>query len=298
MEDNMQQNNTRKLFSDIGFVFLSICGGILTGAIFGIIGSFIYLIILFPVIMGIIGGNIITGNVKYTKTRSAFLVTLASVLTVIALYATFHYMRYMGLWIAVTLQAFGDFSDKSLESGKVLLEYALKKETGYSGLIGYVLYKAQQGVSIGRLFRSNSLNLGPIFTWVYWLIEVGVIGFLTMNGSKQILKKRYCEHCNSWYTGNEHIGSVPFNKETEILNSIKQKDFASVGALLEKDTETPSFEFYLQNCSKSCEKGNSFLSVTLVNFLKGRLISKDISEITLKPIEKKLFIEKIKFLEN
>jgi hypothetical protein len=285
-------NSTRKIFSGIGFLFLSICGGILTGAIFGIIGSFIYLIIVFPVIMGVTGGNIITGNVKYTKTRSTFLVTLTSILTVIALYTTFHYMRYMGFWIGGALQAFGDFSDKSLEAGKVVVNYALKEETGYSGFIGYMLYKAQQGVSIGRLFRSNSLHLGPIFSWIYWLIEVGVIGFLTINGSKQILKKRFCEHCNSWYTGKEHIGSAPFNKETEILNSIKQKDFGSVGALLEENSESPSLEFYLQNCSKSCEKGDSFLSVTLVNFLKGRMISKDISEITMKPIERKLFIQK------
>lgn len=291
-------NNTRKIFSDIGFLFLSICGGILTGAIFGIIGSFIYLIIVFPVLMGVIGGNIITGNVKFTKTRSVFLVTLSSVLTVIALYITFHYMRYTGFWVSGALQAFGVFSKESFEAGKVVVNYVLKEETGYSGFIGYMLYKAQQGVSIGRLFRSNSLNLGPIFTWIYWLIEAGVIGFLTINNGKQILKKRFCGHCNSWYTEKEHIGGAPISKEMEILNSIKQKDFASVGAVLEENSESPNLEFYLQNCSKSCEKGDSFLSVTLVNFLKGRMISKDISEITMKPIEKKLFMQEMKFLRN
>jgi hypothetical protein len=124
-----------------------------------------------------------------------------------------------------------------------------------------------------------------------------VIGFLTINGSKQILKKRYCEHCNSWYTEKEHIGSAHINKETEILNSIKQKDFANAGALLEENSESPSLEFYLQTC-KSCEKNNSFLSITLAKFLNGRLVSKDISEITMKPIEKKLFIEEIKFLKT
>lgn len=297
MEENLKRYNTHKFFPAIGFLFLSICGGIITGAIFGIIGSFIYLIILFPLIMGIIGGNIISENAKYTKIRSSLFITVVSVLMVIALFFAFHYMRYTIFWAVAALQTFGDFSDKSLEAGKVVVDYALEKDTGHSGFIGYMLYKAQQGVSIGRIFRSNRLNLGPIFTWVYWLIEVVVIGFMTISKGKSILKKRFCEDCNSWYTEKEHIGGVSISKETEVLNLIKQKDFASVGTALEENSETPSLEFYLQSC-KACEKSNSFLSITLAKFLNGRLVSKDISEITMKPIEKKLFIEEIKFLKT
>jgi len=296
MEENLKQFTARSSFSNIGFLLQSIGGGIITGAMFGIIGSFVYLIILFPILMGVIGGSIITRNAKFTKTRNPFLVASASVLTVIALYITFHYMRYTGFWVISAFQAFGDFSDKSLQAGKVVVNYVLKEETGYSGFIGYMLYKAQQGVSIGRLFRSISLNLGPIFTWVYWLIEAGLIGFITFSIGKDTLKKRFCEHCNSWYTEKEHIGGVSINKQMEILNSIKQKDFTSVGATLEENSETPSIEFYLQSCT-SCDKGNSFLSIISAQFLNGRLVSKDILEVTMRPIEKKSFMEGIKFVK-
>lgn len=297
MEENIKQYNARKVFSGIGFLSLSICGGIVAGLTFGMIGSFIYLIFVFPVIMGSIGGYIITKSVKYTKTRNAYFVTVASVLTVIVLYVAFHYMRYIGFGAITALQAFGDFSDKSLEAGKIVAEYALKKETGHSGFIGYMLYKAQQGVSIGRIFSSRRLNLGPIFTWVYWSVEIGVIGFITIATGKQILKKPFCEYCNSWYTGKKHIGGISINKETEILNSIKQKDFTDIGAILEENSESPSLEFYLQSC-KSCDKSNSSLSITLVKFLNGRLVSKEISETILKPFEKKLLVEEIKFLND
>lgn len=297
MEENMKQYNARKVFSGIGFLFLSICGGIIAGLAFGVIGSFIYLIFVFPVIMGFIGGYVITESVKYTKTRNAYFVTVSSVLTVIVLYVAFHYMKYIVFGVITAFQAFGDFSDKSLEAGKIIAEYALKKETGHSGFIGYMLYKAQQGVSIGRIFRSSRLNLGPIFTWVYWLIEAGLIGFITITTGKQILKKPFCEHCNSWYTGKKHIGGVPINKETEILNSIKQKDFARVGAILEENAESPSLELYLQSC-QSCDKNNSSLSITLVKFSNGRLVSKEVSETILKPAEKKLLMEGIKFLKS
>ena len=296
MEENLKQFTARNIFSNIGFLSLSILGGMLTGAIFGIIGSFIYLIIVFPALMGAIGGIIISKNARYTKTMNAVSITTVSVLTVIALYFAFHYMRYTIFLATAGLQTFGVFSGESFEAGKVVVKYILEEETGRSGFIGYMLYKAQQGISIGRRFSSDRLNLGPVLTWVYWLLESGLISFMAISGSKNIKQMRLCEHCNSWYTEKEHVGGTPINKQMEILNSVKQKDFASVGAALEENSETPSLEFYLQSCT-SCDKGNSFLSITSAQFLNGRLVSKDISEVSMRPIEKKSFMEGIKFVK-
>lgn len=260
-------------------------------------GYFIYLIFVFPIIMGIIGGRIVTENANYTKPRSLNFVIFTSILTAIALYGGFHYGRYIVFMASLIFQLSGDFSDKSIEAGKVFAEYALGEETGYSGFVGYLLYKAQQGVSIGRIFSSNKLNLGPIFTWFYWLIEFGVIGFITINTRKQILKKPFCEHCNSWYTGKTHIGGVPVSKETEVLNLMGQKDFKNVGTILEENPESPSLEFYLQSC-KTCNTSTSFLSIALVKFINGKLVSKDISETALTPNQKNFLVEEIKFLKN
>lgn len=294
MVESTKNYNIRNLFSGIGFLFFSIFGGALIGSIFGVIGSFFYLILWFPIIMGITNGQIIKDSAKYTKTRNTYFFMVTSILATIALYITFHYMRYIGFWGVVTLQAFGDFSDKSLEAGKIVVEYALKEETGYSGFIGYMLYKAQQGVSIGRIFRSNSLNLGPTFTWFYWLFEFGLISFFTIITGKQILNKRFCELCNSWYTEKKHVGSISTKKKIEILNLIKQKDFSGIGAILEENADSPSLEFYLQSCA-SCEKNNSFLSISEASFVNGKLNFNEISEVTLSPNEKKLLVDGIRF---
>jgi len=235
--------------------------------------------------------------VKYTKTRNEYLVLLSSILTVIVLYVASHYMRYVALSAITALQAFGDFSDKSLEAGKIVVEYAIKQETGYSGFIGYMIFKAQQGISIGKIYSSYKLNLGPIITWIYWLIELGIIGFITINTSKQILKKPFCEFCNSWYTEKKHIGGVPLNRDVEILNLIKQKEFANAGAILEENAESPSLELYLQGC-KSCDTNNSTLSIASIKFVNGKIVSKEISDVVLKPNEKKLLMQEIKFHNN
>lgn len=53
--------------------------------------------------------------------------------------------------------------DKNLAIGRAVVDYALKEETGHPGFVGYMLFRAQEGVSIGRLARNNHVNLGVTF---------------------------------------------------------------------------------------------------------------------------------------
>jgi hypothetical protein len=297
MIETANANRIPRLFSDIGLVLLSILGGITIGAGFGVLGYFIYLIVLFPLTMGFAGKYVLVENVKFLKASNRRIILFSSLLTAIALYGSFHYMRYFTLQIMTTLQAFGDFSDQSLEAGRVMVDYALKQETGHSGFFGYLLFKANQGASIGRVFSSNRLNLGPILTWVYWLVEFGVIAFITVKGVEQVMKRPFCEFCRSWYPEPGHVGGVPGNKETEVLDLIKHRDFASTGKMLEENPDVPSTDLYLQGC-KSCDKSNAFLTVTNVNSVRGRLAFKEMMKTTLAPGENKRFKEEIRFLKT
>lgn len=275
------------------FVLFSLVGGYCIGLGFGIAGTFFYLIFIFPIVIGLLGGSLITDVAKYTKTRNLSLILTTCILTAIVLYGSMFYTRFIGLQITTSLQAFGGVSNENLKDAKVFVDYALEKETGYSGFVGYVLYKANQGVSIGKVFRSNALNLGPIFTWLYWLIELGVITFIMFHKSKGISTKLLCESCNSWYAEKRHIGGIPAAKEIDVLNLIKLKDYSNVGQALEENADVPSTEFYLQSCPV-CDKSNSLLSATKVRSQNGRLTFADILSTTLTPHEKKLFVKEIK----
>lgn len=297
MTEQVKVNNLRKFFSNLVFVLFSILGGIVVGLTAGSIGAFIYLVIVFPVIMGFAGGKVITDNAKYMKTTNNFLIALTSVLTAVVLFSTTFYIRFLGLYVTTALNELGGMTDQNLKVAKVLVDYALEEETGRTGFIGYILFKANQGVSIGRIFRSNELNLGPIFTWLYWLVELGVIIFITVYTSKEISKKPFCENCNAWYGGKRHIGGVVAAQETNILNSIKLQDYASVGKSLEENPDLPSVELYLQSCM-SCKKNDSFLSISRVRREKGRLLFTDVLNKTLTSHESKLFLDEIKFQIN
>ncbi len=294
MKEPKKANNARNFFSNLIFVLLSILGGLVMGFAFGIVCSFVYLVIVFPILIGFLGGYIITENAKYMKTRNVSLIISTSVLTAVVLFAAIFYTRFMGVQVITSLKTFGGLSDKNLMAAKVLVNYALEKDTGYPGFVGYVLFKAKQGVSIGRVFRSDSLNLGPVFTWLYWLAELGAITYITIFKGKEIASKQFCEFCNSWYAGKKHIGGVPAAKAAEIVNLIKQNDYVGVGKALEENPEMPSAEFYLQSCT-SCDKNISFLSVTKVSRRNGKLIFTDILNTSLKPRESKLLVQEIRF---
>jgi hypothetical protein len=293
MSEQKNVSNFRGSLSSLMFILFSLVGGYCIGLGFGIAGTFFYLIFIFPIVIGLLSGSLITDVAKYTKTRNPSLILITCILTAIVLYGSMFYTRFLGLQVTTSLQAFGGLSDESLKDAKVFVDYALEKETGHSGFVGYVLYKANQGVSIGKVFRSNSLNLGPIFTWVYWLLEFGVITFVMFYRSKGISTKLLCESCNSWYAEKRHIGGIPATKEVDVLNSIKLKDYGNAGQVLEENADVPSTEFYLQSCPV-CDKSNSLLSATKVRKLNGKLTFVDILNTTLTPHEKNQFVKEIK----
>ena len=83
------------------------------------------------------------------------------------------------------------FAHIQAETGKndimlasTLVEYGLREETGFGGLPGYLLFSARQGLTLGKEFGAG-VNLGPFFTWVYWLLELGIIGWITVGKGRQ-----------------------------------------------------------------------------------------------------------------
>ncbi len=289
--------NNQKPFSDVLLVILSILGGLVFGVFSGIVGYFIYLVFLSPLLMGFIAGKLTTDNAKLAKNTNKRIILVASLLTAVVLYISFHYTRYVILQLHTTWLGFGELSDEGLKLGSALVQYTLRQETGYSGFLGYMLFKASEGVTIGRIFRSSGINPGPILTWVYWVFEFGVITFIAFKASENLTKRPLCEVCRTWYPEPRHIGGVPENEGTEVLNLIKQRDFPAVGKMLEENPDAPSTELYLQSCI-SCQKSPSFLTFANARFVNGRLILKEVMKTTLSPMESNLFVKEITFLGN
>lgn len=192
-------NGKRGIFLDfVKALMIVILGGTLTGFLTSIVSNLIYMTFLFPIGMGFVGGMLLLGSSRKLKIRGRMPEIITAILMAVLIYGTFHYTGYLTFRILLSSEMNKEIVSSTGESqagvANIFVDYALEQETGHTGFTGYMLYKAEEGVSIGRWYSMNKTNLGPIGTWVYWFLELGLIGWVTAvmtrspssNVSKQI----------------------------------------------------------------------------------------------------------------
>jgi hypothetical protein len=299
---HMSASPGRRMADLIATAFLVLLAGGLAGIIAAIVSQLIYIVLVFPLLIGFVGGRVIMGAIQMAKIRKAPQMILLSFVAAIAIYGTYHYGRYIGLQIETSFTMFPGFSeataDKHLSAAKAFVDYALEKETGYSGFVGYMLFKAKEGVSIGRFYHSDRLNLGPVLTWFYWALEFGIILAITIYTGRNLIRRPFCESCGNWYSREKHLGGTNSANGSVLAELITQKDFIQIGRLLEEDAGLPSLEVYWQGC-EVCGKSRSQLVVRRAfQSQKGGLYFTDASRTVLQPLESARLVSQLKLVDN
>lgn len=272
---------------------------LMVGFTVGVFSHLIYIVFLFPLVMGINSGKMVVDAAQRAKVRTASQLILLSLLSAVMIYGTFHYSRYLGFQLKASMEIFSGLDEateaENLQVTKAFLDYALEEETGHSGFLGYMLYEAKEGATIGRLFRSSSFNLGPVLTWLYWLMEFGIILGVTIQKAKKVMNTSFCESCGNWYGREKHLGGTASANESYLLDLIQQKDFAGLGTLIERNAEIPSLEVYFQGC-QVCGKSQSQLVVRRAfQSTKGALQFTDAAQTALQPNESLLLLNQSSF---
>lgn len=268
-------------------ILITIAGGMVIGAITSVVGSFVYIVLISPLMIGIIGGYIVKLGVRTAKIQDFVRVVVLAALVAVAIYGTYHFARYLSFrnqaFIELAPKLTKISSAEKLEAVDLVIDLGLEKETGHTGFLGYMLYRAQRGISIGRFYSGDGLHLGPIFSWVYWALEFGIIFWIAMSMGKKTSKTPICESCGSWYGSEEHMGGTSIMNEHTALDLIHRHDFVELGKVLERNASMPSTEFYIKRC-KRCGKGQSF--ITVQRALKGKnggLQMMNVTSLTLQP---------------
>lgn len=289
----METNNVTSPFKTtlrlVGAIVIAVIGALVIGTVTGLLGSIFYFIFLFPLGMGLMAGQTVQWGVKLAKLRKINQVILLSVLVAVLTYSTFHYARYLIFRIQGFTALYSelepiDGTDK-LDAANIVIDYALRQETGHDGFFGYLIYKAQQGMSIGKFYSSNRLNLGFTLTWVYWMLEFGIILWITTSMGKSEARIPVCEICGSRIGREKHLGGTVSANEPLMLDLIQRREFAELGKLIEENADVPSTELYLKRC-ESCEKGNSYVAIRRAfRSNAGALQFTDILNVTLPPTD-------------
>jgi len=201
-------------------------------------------------------GMAMTSIVTSQKIRSSVVVIAAGIFAAVVTYGSMHYTDYLQFRSSVAKQVqasvLAEYGETATnEEVQVFIDYMLVKETGSPGFVGYILFSAEQGVSISHFGVGSSdsgLNLG-IFTWVYWLAELGIIAYMGIEPANKKTKDLFCENCDKWVAEGEHIGGIQIGAANQAVELIKQRDFVGLLGILKKDTSLPSIEFYTRTCN-------------------------------------------------
>ena len=259
------------------FLFGSILvAGIVIGGVTSLVSRFIYLVFVFPFIMGMASGYVVYSVIKTQKIRSPLVAILAGVFITVLVYGSMHFVDYLQFRISTTksIQAeviaeYGEMAPN--ENVQAFIDRKLAEETGMPGFIGFVLLEAKKGVSISEVgpgSNDSGINLG-VFTWVYWIIEIGIIGWISVDSAYKKAVDLFCEHCNAWIEKGDHVGGVEADVVNQAVEFIRQRDFVGLVKMLRDDTEAPSLEFYIRTC-KTCSTFPLYLNGFTVSLNRRR----------------------------
>jgi len=185
------QRHLNNVASIIGWGLLT---AIPTGIVFGLVNQVFYLILLFPATMGYI---IAIGARKGIRIAGLplILIVMISIILSISTYATMLFVNYeffkheiasimdaeiireLGIEPGQPMEEFRKFRNTKQyrELRKDFLSNSLKAQTGYSGFIGYLIFRIQGGDEIGLVISDHTINVGAEGTVILWIVEMIII---------------------------------------------------------------------------------------------------------------------------
>ena len=300
MEANTAATRKPTVLSLLAALLILVIGGGLVGMTVALVGTFFYLVVVFPIGMGFAANMAAGPAARAARLRETRQVLAVFVLTALVVYGAFHYGRYFIFQLRTWLElASSDAAQSSgteinLAVAKVFADYALKEETGHTGFLGYMLYRAKSGISIGKFYSENRLSLNGILAWLYWIAEFGLILWIMQGGVKDYKRAPYCEACGKRLGRERHLGGTSPANEPLLLDLLGRQDLTGLGQLLVKDAGLPSVELYMRKCD-ACGQSSSFLIVRRASLGTKGVVLSDISKATLPPQEGKLFLQQLSF---
>jgi len=236
-----------------------VTGGVV-GGIASFIGNFFYLIILFPLGMGLSGGGAIHLAVKQGKVRNPTIAALFGALTGISIYGAMHGFDYWNFQRVVAGELQREYSEDlqtalaESEEGvteedllKLAIDTILIEQTGQAGFMGYLQFTAQQGMEMSRS-SSGGIPVSGMGMWIYRALELSVIGGVSIAAGFRAAKEPFCESSDRWYGHPQRVGNVADERSEAFIGFLDGNNYGKAGELINThlDIPIPSLEVYLQ----------------------------------------------------
>lgn len=247
----------------IWLLALSALGGAVVGGAIAFIARWIYLLLIFPALMGFTSGSATTVAIKKGKVRSPLVGLLFGVLAGLMTYGAYHGGEYLLIRQSFAKEIEAELGqDMDPTATNTLIEAFLQEQTGSSGFVGYLKFSAKQGLSIGRAgSSSDGIPLNETFTWIYWLIELAIIEAISVIMAKSAAQDPFCETCEQWYGQGQRIGTVANEQSEVFLKALEADQVVQAAAHIQPRAATiPHLEVDQRQCP-GCHQGEVVLEV-------------------------------------
>ena len=243
----------------------ALVGGAAVGGITYLIALLFYLIVLFPIGMGSVGGAIMKWAVQSGKVRNPLVASLFGLLTGLSIFGTLRGLEFVE-------------SRNQVSQTPALGNSAANK----------IQISDQKGLGVVRIGRYNIKNMGETGTKIYWLVELAIISYLVIFIPRAAAAEAFCESSNDWYHLKTRLGNVEPVAMNRFLVLIKIPQLSEAGTLINtqiQKVEAGSLELYTKTVDDSKHQ-EVLLSInsTVVN-KKGQLQIQEVETSILSPTE-------------
>ncbi len=257
-----------------GFMLASLAGS-LCGAFLAFFGHyFMYLILVFPAMIGLAIAATIRQSLSFTRVRNRTLLAAfavaASITAVLAIHVT-NYHCFRNEIEDIQLAEGCDTGDAELLPAIRFMFHGPDrpddKAKEVSSFVEFMEYRAAAGVEIGSARRPGSslrIPLGTGGTIFMWVIELLVIAGTSVAGVWEMAKNPFCSRCGEWQEGRE-LGNLDVNADI-CANLFRSGTLNTIG-LLPHSGRVSSFRLF--RCPKCNSPDESVLQVNSENRIRG-----------------------------
>jgi hypothetical protein len=169
------------------------------------VGQWFYIILLFPFLIGVVLGICGAIGIYIGNVRNLPLATLAGLFGgCLAMFAT-HYFDYER-FLARTAQQKVD----PLKKGQVRMPQVNRQD---DTIFDYLDRRAKDGIPVQ--FKRIHFNLGYIGSYIYWIVEILIVGVLALAIMRGCAADPFCAQCQSWKE-KRSLGTLTMAPETAV----------------------------------------------------------------------------------
>jgi hypothetical protein len=205
------------------FLLLALLGAVLVGILAFGFAQILYIVILFPVVMGVLGGLLNLLVIGRGKVRCSLTATILGFCTGIVIFGAY---LYPGYWLyRANYLGWENNSDlQEQTANEEEFQRSLRDKTGSTGFWGFLRNEANSGLMIlgsrTYLAEGSRLQIKGAGVWLNWLLELVIICSITISLARWRVFWPFSELSDRW-----------FNRATR-LGTINQSDVAQAQAIL------------------------------------------------------------------